>query len=272
LSNSTELDAIIQEVKHEFRLMLIKRRELIQRLGNAFEKIVSDLESICEEIKNCLKDEIADKIISARDIERYCPEKWKNKTKPERKNDKLSFSQKSHHKKSATIAIDTKGRPVQEEVKSVNRSSSPPPQEENESKGQEVKIQDGIFDGHTFPYYQELLVENQRIHKEKQKIEEGLAQALETIEQQRETINELSHTIESHYKRQSQTTGEVLDVEVPLLYRPLQEEMQSIHKLEENRVWLTIRVDRNTGNIAGVFLGRKSQGRTLGHSIVTSYV
>jgi hypothetical protein len=252
--------------------MVAKRKPLILKLGYAFEKVVTNPESVCEEIKNCLKEEIAEKIILPRTIEQYCLDKWKKKTKPKQENEKFSFSEKSHHIKSATIAIDVNGKPVQEEMKSVNSSSSSPPlQEENESKGQELKTQDGIFDGHTFPYYQELLAVNRRIQEEKQKVEEGLAQALEIIEEQRETINELSQNAKSNNNNQSLTIGEVLDVEVPLLYRPLQEEMQSLYP-HENKVWLTIRVNRSTANIAGVFLGRKSQGRTLGHSIVTSYV
>jgi hypothetical protein len=88
--NRPDLDTIIKEVKQEFKNLLIKRKELITRLGNAFESVVSNPESVCEEIKNCLQEEIADKIISKRDIERYCHDKWKKRTKP--KNDKLSFT------------------------------------------------------------------------------------------------------------------------------------------------------------------------------------
>jgi hypothetical protein len=72
--NRSDLDATIKEVKQEFKNLLIKRKELITRLGNAFESVVSNPESVCEEIKNCLQEEIADKIISKRDIERYCHE------------------------------------------------------------------------------------------------------------------------------------------------------------------------------------------------------
>ncbi len=84
--NTSDLDTTVKEVKKELRKLLIKRKELITELGNAFERVVSNPESVCEEIKNSLRDEIRDKIISAMDIERYCPDKWKKKTKP--KNDK----------------------------------------------------------------------------------------------------------------------------------------------------------------------------------------
>lgn len=93
-----ELEIVIRDIKLEFRKLISKRKQLILKLGNAFEKLVSDRESICEEIKNTLKEEIAEGIISARLIECYCPTEWKRKTKPntEKKakpeNEKTSFS------------------------------------------------------------------------------------------------------------------------------------------------------------------------------------
>ena len=87
--NKSNLDTTIKEVKQEFRShhqqLLVKREELITRLGKAFEAVISNPKDVCEEIKNCLHEEIAEKVISKRDIERYCPDKWKKKTKP--KND-----------------------------------------------------------------------------------------------------------------------------------------------------------------------------------------
>ncbi|MDP9287227.1 MAG: hypothetical protein M3P08_03410 [Thermoproteota archaeon] len=97
-NNNGELEAVIQDVKVEFRKLISKRRPLILKLGSAFEKVLSNKESICEEIKNTLKEEIAEGIISARLIEYYCPTEWKRKTKPktEKKakpeNEKTSFS------------------------------------------------------------------------------------------------------------------------------------------------------------------------------------
>src|SRR5690242_12359737 len=100
--NISELDVIIEQVKKEFKSMLVKRKELILKLGKAYEKVVSNPESVCEEIKNVLQEEIAEKIISSRDVERYCPAEWKKKTKP--KNDSLSIS------KNKVIAIDQQGQ------------------------------------------------------------------------------------------------------------------------------------------------------------------
>ncbi len=113
----SDLDRTIKEVKQEFRNLLIKRKELIRRLGNAFESVVSNPESVCEEIKNCLQEEILDKVISPRDIERYCHDKWKKKTKP--KNDKLSFSKHVEARRQQQIAATQEGKSV-----IVNETSS----------------------------------------------------------------------------------------------------------------------------------------------------
>jgi hypothetical protein len=103
-----ELDAIIAEVKQEFKSFLTKRKELIVKLGTAYEKVVAKPDSICEEIKNVLRDEITRKLISTRDIERYCLDIWKKKTRP--KNDNLSFSEPNKEKPQQQVAITTDGK------------------------------------------------------------------------------------------------------------------------------------------------------------------
>jgi hypothetical protein len=74
----TEVDAVIEEVKRELRTVFVKTDEQIKRLGNALKKVVKREESICEEIKNALKEEIAEGVISTRTIELYCPPEWKH--------------------------------------------------------------------------------------------------------------------------------------------------------------------------------------------------
>jgi uncharacterized protein YpuA (DUF1002 family) len=68
-NEKSELNSIIEEVRTELRTILLKRQQLIEKLGSAFEKVIANRESICEEIKNCLKEEISADIISARTIE-----------------------------------------------------------------------------------------------------------------------------------------------------------------------------------------------------------
>jgi hypothetical protein len=96
------------------------------KLGEAFRNIVSDNESICEEIKNALRDEIRDGHISERDIERYCPDEWKKKTKPKKpKNDKMSFSQQEQEA-IPQLLVSTDGN-------SVVESSAIPVSDQNNS-------------------------------------------------------------------------------------------------------------------------------------------
>jgi hypothetical protein len=108
--SNSELDVIVAQVKKEFQNLLVKKKELVTKLGTAYEKVVGNPESVCEEIKNILRDEIAEKLISSRDIERYCPDKWKKKTKP--KNDKLSFSKLVEEKPQQKIAVTQGGKSV----------------------------------------------------------------------------------------------------------------------------------------------------------------
>ena len=67
------------------------------------------------EIKSALREEIAQRLISRRDIERYCPDEWKQKTKPKKEqNDNRSFSQQEQQV--TPIIIDTNGNSVTEQT------------------------------------------------------------------------------------------------------------------------------------------------------------
>jgi len=94
-----ELDNVINEVKEQLQRMLTEKKKLIKKLGNAYEKVVSNQESICEEIKNALKSEVTEGLISNRLIEMYCPENWKKKRRPkkQKENEKFSLSKKMEH-------------------------------------------------------------------------------------------------------------------------------------------------------------------------------
>ncbi len=116
----SDLNTIINEVRQEFRKQLVKRKELITRLGNAFESDGSELESICKKIKNSLYQEIADEIISARDIERYCLDKWKKKTKP--KNDKLSFCKQEMPHEQIVVAQEGKSLTINKTASATSDS------------------------------------------------------------------------------------------------------------------------------------------------------
>jgi hypothetical protein len=134
IESNNELDTTIRRVKNELRgvkgelrRLFERRKDLILELGGAFEKVVADQGSICEEIKATLREEISSRVISARDIERYCPDHWKRKTKPkgtndpekrEAENDNLSFSvaaaDKAVEKEAISVCPDNAGTSILE--------------------------------------------------------------------------------------------------------------------------------------------------------------
>jgi hypothetical protein len=134
VESDSELDTTIRRVKNELRgvngelrRLFARRKDLILELGGAFEKVVSDHGNICEKIKATLREEIASRVISARDIERYCPDHWKRKTKPNGRNDpekkeaeydKLSFSvaaaDKAVEKEAINVCADDAGSSILE--------------------------------------------------------------------------------------------------------------------------------------------------------------
>jgi K+/H+ antiporter YhaU regulatory subunit KhtT len=107
--NRAEADRVIAQVKQELRSLFVKSNEQIKKVGNVLKKVVKKEESICEEIKIALKEEIAEGVISTRTIELHCPPEWKRKTKPkQRENEKISFSKPQQQQ----ITVTQEGKSV----------------------------------------------------------------------------------------------------------------------------------------------------------------
>ncbi|MFY9799028.1 MAG: hypothetical protein WAJ93_25340, partial [Candidatus Nitrosopolaris sp.] len=124
-NNRSELEAVIVQVKQELRSLFVTSGEQIKELGNAMKKVVKKEESICEEIKIALKEEIAEGLISTRIIELHCPPEWKRKTKPkQRENEKISFSKGEEKPQQQQIAATREGVSVIINKTSSNTSTS----------------------------------------------------------------------------------------------------------------------------------------------------
>jgi hypothetical protein len=241
-NDCSTLDSIIKEVKRDFRSILVKRKELVLKLGNAFEGAVSDPESICEEIKNTLKEEIAAKLISARNIEIYCPDKWKRKTRP--KNEKTSFSCIQEDKEKTlpkTIAIDTQGVAVDEEsvpLKSADANTKGHVEdnlqriEKHDIKGtNKLTGSEELVDVTTFPKYQEILIQNNEL-------KEALEKATQLV--QTNTIHDNS----------------TVDFEFSLSYEDVQSYVSSMFKVGTiNKIWFNGRLDKQTGRVIYAQMG-----------------
>ena len=112
-------------------------------------------------------------MISARNIEIYCPDKWKRKTRPKNEKTSISCIQEGKHKTpSKTIAIDTQGIAVDEESMPVKSA------DDNMKvylEGDDLEIQkhygksNNVINGEesvditAFPQYQELLIQNNEL-------------------------------------------------------------------------------------------------------------
>jgi hypothetical protein len=253
-SNGSSLDEIIQQVKQEFKSFLIKRRELVLKLGNAFEKVVANPESICEEIKNVLQDEIAEKVISARNIEMYCPSKWKKKTKP--KNERISFSNKQAKEKEP-IAIDNNGNTVENNPPSANEYV-------NNNNNDNGKLQ---ISNHC---------ERCEILKKKREIlqvkvddyEDALKKASPITPVDQITTNDDKDTESNSIlqygkyceKSFKYSSNKVVDFEASIQWLTMQRYLNFTYKSGKPLiVWFNGKIDKITGNILAVYPGRISE-------------
>jgi biopolymer transport protein ExbD len=140
--NRAEVDHVIAQAKKELRSLFVKSEDQIKKVGNALKKVVKKEESICEEIKIALKEEIAEGVISTRTIELHCPPEWKHKTKPkQRENEKISFS-KPQQQQQQQIAATQEGKSVivNEPSSNTNTSSDDVSQLHEQSKQNGIAI------------------------------------------------------------------------------------------------------------------------------------
>lgn len=255
ISNSCSIDEIIQQVKQEFKSFLVKRRELVLKLGNAFEKVVANPESICEEIKNVLQDEIAEKVISSRNIEMYCPSKWKRKTKP--KNERISFSNKQV-KENEPIAIDNDGNafenctlPNEHVDNNINNNNNNKLPTSNNCERCEilekrcelllVKVED----------YEDALKKASSITP---------ADQITTNDDKGNLSNSNLYYEKSDAENSKYSSNQVLDFEVSVPWKTMQRYVNFIYKSGKPLiVWFNGKIDKITGNVLAVYPGQISE-------------
>ena len=257
-NENSELDRIIEEVKSELRTILLKRRELIEKLGFAFEKVVTNKESICEEIKNCLKEEIALGVISTRTIEQSCRPEWKKKTRPKHENEKISFSHskpEEEDQKQGKIIIDNLGNPVQDTKENHYSDSSRKVDFRQDEKVMAHQDNDELIQ-RLSRIVRELIYENRKIRLEKDEIQVKLGEVSESLHAQiRE--NELLKKSESMDNRLEQRDT-IFEAEFSLDYRLLQNHMAKIYKSTvRQEVWFIVKIDANKKKVVSAQIGRK---------------
>jgi hypothetical protein len=240
-NKNSELDRTIEQVRRELRTILIRRQELILKLGWAFEKVVANRESICEEIKNCLKEEIALGIISPRTIEQSCPPEWKKKTKPKLENEKISFSHHKPEQKQRKIVLDNQGNPARDKAEDNYSGSNLEVDFRQDAKWAAQQHNELLQRQHSI--IKELINENRKLKQERD------------IQRQRE-IELLRKVEETHNRSEQHQT--VFDAEFPVEYRPLQNHMAQIFKSPmRQEVWFTVKIDVNKKKVVSVQIGKR---------------
>lgn len=235
IKNRTGVDAIIEEVKRELRSVFVKTDEQIKRLGNALKKVVKREESICEEIKNALKEEIAEGVISTRTIELHCPTEWKRKTKPKQwENEKISFSKQLKEKPQQQIVATNQGKSV------IYGEPAP--------STQTSRVDDTPFVG---------------IQKSQQneRIEPECCSHLQRIEELEEAVHKattLSTAATLHSTKNNTSNGayEILKLEYSLPYQSVQQYMAAEFKEGKSKVWFSVEIDVNSKKVASARTGR----------------
>jgi len=252
-SNGSSLDEVIQQVKQEFKSLLIKRRELVLKLGNAFEKVVANPESICEEIKNALRDEISEKVISSRNIEMYCPSKWKRKTRPE--NEKISFSNKQAKKKEP-IAIDNNGNPVE------NSPPSPTNEHVNNNDNSKLEISNHCERCKILEKRCEILQVKVDDYEDALKEASPITPAdqITTIYDKGSLSNSNLHYRKSYAENSKYSSNQVMDFEASIQWLTMQRYVNFIYKSGKPLiVWFNGKIDKITGNVIAAYPGRISE-------------
>ena len=217
--NRPEVDAVIDEVKRELRSVFVKTDEQIKRLGNSLKKVVKREEGICEEIKNALKEEIVEGVISTRTIELHCPIEWKHKTKPKQpENEKISFSKQLKENPQQQIVAANQGKSV--------IYGEPAPRTETS------RVDDAPFVA---------------IQKSQQN---------ERIEA---TTLSTANTLLSTKNTTSNEAYEILKLEYSLPYQYVQQYMAAEYKKGTSNVWFSVEIDVRSKKVASARTGRISE-------------
>jgi hypothetical protein len=151
----------------------------------------------------------------------------------------------------------------------VDDQKSTDPSSKTQVTGQNHELANDL-PGHTECYNcSVLLLQAQKLEKERSKVLEGYDQALQIIKEQGQKIIELQDA-KSCRNQPVTNNNDILEEEIALRFEPLRQAMASAFRLKENKFWLTIRFSRNTGSIIAVYTCRKSGVAKSSHSILSS--
>ncbi|MFY9871678.1 MAG: hypothetical protein WAK17_18345 [Candidatus Nitrosopolaris sp.] len=279
-NNRSELDHVIGQVKQELRSLFAKSDKQIKKLGNALKKVVKKEESICEEIKIALKEEIAEGVISTRTIELHSLHEWKRKTKPkQRENEKISFSKQVEKKPQQQIAATQEGKSViinetADSTTEASISKGAGTDDNSEAQVPQTKLVKSVSYEESTPCTKTdnihdnslLAVNKPPQNRSGKRIDEcSNCSGLRIINQELEealrkaTTLSTADTLYSKTDTFSNEAFEVLNLEFSLSYQAVQQYVAAEFQRGKNKVWFSITINVKTKEVASVKTGRISE-------------
>jgi hypothetical protein len=241
-------------------VVLAKQKEVILRMGEALEKIRDGEKrsSICEELKERLREEIASGLISQRTIIAHCRPEWK-------RQDKVKFGKKGSEIKKK-LAANSAATP-KEEAEQVPPLSQGPTGDttllvtangSQERQAHESDDDDSDVD-RRHRHEQEHAPMDERLRK---KLEEELKQEKEQNLALAEHNDYLQAQLQAQHEDRDALGQLNVDFEFYLLLREVRTYMVSRFKAEGDiaKVWFHGTIDPRTGSVVRASCGRKEAG------------
>jgi hypothetical protein len=245
-------------------VVLAKQKEVILKMGEALEKIWDGEKrsSICEELKERLREEIAQGIIAKRTVELHCKPQWK-------RQDKVKFGKKGSEIKKK-LAANSAATPKEE----AEQVPPPPPQgptgdttllvTENgsqERQAHESDDDDSDVDRRHDRHEQEHApMEDERLRKLEEELKQEKEQKLALVEHNNYLQAQLQQA--QHEDRDALGQRNNVDFEFYLLLREVRPYMQLRYKAnggDSAQVWFHGSIDPRTGKVVRASCGRKEE-------------
>jgi hypothetical protein len=236
----SELDAIIKDVKIRIRKLFGGYKEQIERIGIVLKtKRLIKEEDICTEIKNALREEIKEKIISSDTIERCCPDEWKRKTRPKDSIDpQLRISEDKNPQEQETVTNSNTNTNITSEGQILQQEFEP-----DHSK---------IVDGKE--------IEKEFIERDRQEQKQIIKKQEEELKRLR-PLSEVAKEQESEEIQQFKTENKQQKEEI----RSLREELDKLKEERGEEVWTAIAILELRGNQVPLRITVNSRQKKIEH-------
>lgn len=202
---------------------------------------------------SALREEIANGLISRRDIERYCDDDWKKKTRPKKENDKLSFSR--HEQQAIPLMIDIDGNSVTEQAAISSSDSSNNDAVNSEGSGnEEVKYVEEFNAGNELE--DAIRIFDNEVQQKALSVQGRVKEIDSNIERINTDLEIKSN--ENYLQPKVKDLTASLDIQFEVQFEHLRKHMESCCRKHITNIWFFAKVDPVTKNVSDVQFGLKT--------------